>query len=157
MSAFRKASRTSLLSRRAVLAVAAVVDVALHARPEPVSARAMADRHALPHRHLEQVLQTLVHADILRSIRGPRGGYELVRERRRVSVGEIVRAVGPDAEDPGGTLSGWHLVDDVIGPAVRDAEDAFLVQLDAITIQDLCARARTDTSPDTVELHDIGL
>ena len=117
----------------------------------------MAERHALPHRHLEQVLQMLVHADILRSVRGPRGGYELVRERRRVSVGEIVRAVGSDTEEPGGTASGWHLVDDVIGPAVRDAEDSFLVQLDGITIQNLCERARTTGSPDEAVLHDIGL
>ena len=42
---------------------------------------------------LEQVLQQLVRADILRGVRGPRGGYRLARERRRISLGEVVRVL----------------------------------------------------------------
>ena len=81
----------NLLSRRSVLAIAAVVDVALHSRSAPVAAKAFAARHNLPPRHLETLLQGLVHAKILKGVRGPRGGYELARERRRITVGEIVR------------------------------------------------------------------
>jgi len=51
----------NLLSRRSVLAVAAVVDVALHSLSEPVSAKALAARHQLPPRHLETLLQGLAH------------------------------------------------------------------------------------------------
>ena len=47
----------NLLSRRSVLAIAAVVDVALHSRSAPVAAKALAARHKLPPRHLEQRLQ----------------------------------------------------------------------------------------------------
>ena len=61
---------------------AAVVDIALHARPAPVAAKALAARHNLPPRHLETLLQALVRANILKGVRGPRGGYELARERR---------------------------------------------------------------------------
>ena len=78
----------NLLSRRSVLAIAAVVDVALHSRSAPVAAKALAARHKLPARHLETLLQGLVHAKILKGVRGPRGGYELARERRRITVGE---------------------------------------------------------------------
>ena len=81
----------NLLSRRSVLAIAAVVDIALHSRPSPVAAKALAARHKLPPRHLETLLQGLVHAKILKGVRGPRGGYELARERRRITIGEIVR------------------------------------------------------------------
>ena len=80
----------NLLSRRSVLAIAAVVDVALHSRSGPVAAKALAARHKLPPRHLETLLQGLVHAEILKGVRGPRGGNELARERRRITVGEIV-------------------------------------------------------------------
>ena len=80
----------NLLSRRSVLAIAAVVDVALHSRSTPVGAKTLAARHKLPPRHLETLLQGLVHAKILKGVRGPRGGYELARERRRITVGEIV-------------------------------------------------------------------
>ena len=38
-------------------------------------------------------MQQLVRAGILRGVRGPRGGYRLARERRRVSVGDVVRVV----------------------------------------------------------------
>ena len=87
-----------LLPRRALLAIAAVVDVAIHARPTPVAAKALAARHELPPRHLETLLQQLVRAKILKGVRGPRGGYELARERRRISVGDIVRAAHADPE-----------------------------------------------------------
>ena len=38
----------NLLSRRSVLAIAAVVDVALHSRSAPAAAKALAARHKLP-------------------------------------------------------------------------------------------------------------
>jgi Rrf2 family iron-sulfur cluster assembly transcriptional regulator len=38
-------------------------------------------------------MQELVRAGILKGVRGPKGGYRLARERRRVTVGEIVRVV----------------------------------------------------------------
>lgn len=147
MSPRTRPPRVNPLSRRAVLAIAAVVDVALHARPAPVSAKAMAERHALPHRHLEQILQVLVHAGLLRSVRGPRGGYELARERRRVSVGDIVRAAGSDGEMLIDGRPGWPLVDDVIAPALRDASAAYLRHLDEIMVADLCARAEPNEMP----------
>jgi Rrf2 family transcriptional regulator, iron-sulfur cluster assembly transcription factor len=76
----------NLLSRRSVLAIAAVVDVALHSPAAPVAAKDLAARHKLPPRHLETLLQGLVHARILTGVRGPRGGYELARERGRITV-----------------------------------------------------------------------
>jgi Rrf2 family protein len=83
-----------LLPRKGILAIAAVIDVALHGNHRPVSAKALAERHGLPPRHLEPVLQALVREGILRGIRGPRGGYELARERRRITADEILRAAG---------------------------------------------------------------
>ena len=99
----------NLLSRRSVLAIAAIVDVALHSRLAPVRSMALAARHKLPPRHLEALLQGLVHAKILKGVRGPRGGYELARERRRITIGEIVRTAmslsTADPEDLGATRS----------------------------------------------------
>jgi Rrf2 family transcriptional regulator, iron-sulfur cluster assembly transcription factor len=129
----------NLLSRRSMLAIAAVVDIALHSRPSPVAAKALAARHRLPPRHLETLLQGLVHAKILKGVRGPRGGYELARERRRVTLGEIVRtAVGLSTADPEEFGMRSKLLDKVIEPSVRRAGEPFLHNLDAITIEDLC-------------------
>jgi Rrf2 family protein len=131
-----------LLSRRSLLAIAAVVDIAIHARPDPVAAKLLAARHHLPPRHLETILQVLVRAGILKGVRGPKGGYELATERRRITAGDIVRAIvnGIDDEtalpEPDSVL-----VNAVIEPEIEAASEAFLDRLDRITVEELCQRA----------------
>jgi Rrf2 family transcriptional regulator, iron-sulfur cluster assembly transcription factor len=132
----------NLLPNRAVLAIAAVVDVALYARPMPVASKALTARHRLSPRRLELLLQGLVQANILRGVRGPRGGYDLARERRQITVGEIVRAalaLSTAGQSEIGASSG--LFQKIIEPAVRKAADGFLANLDALTVEDLCAEA----------------
>ncbi|MGH6818286.1 MAG: RrF2 family transcriptional regulator [Methylovirgula sp.] len=124
-----------LLCRRSMLALAAVADIALHARPQPVAAKTLAGRLDLPPRHLETLLQALVRADILKGVRGPRGGYELARERRRISAAEVVRAVTDD-EDSAKAES--RFVANVIAPLIERAGEAFLGQLELVTIDDIC-------------------
>lgn len=130
----------NLLSRRSLLAIAAVVDVAMHARPVPAAAKSLAARHNLPPRHLETLLQTLVRSGILKGVRGPRGGYELARERRRISAGEIVRAAMAEAT-PDEAQPDSALVDVVIGPMVQAAGKAYLALLDDVSVDDLCRQA----------------
>jgi Rrf2 family protein len=143
-----------LLSRRSLLGIAAVVDIALHARPGPVAAKLLAGRHNLPPRHLETLLQGLVRANILKGVRGPRGGYELAKERRRITAGDIVRAAMASAGDDGiPPLPESRLVDEVVGPAVARAGEAFLSSLDVITVDDLCRRADELTVFDGEQAH----
>ena len=127
-----------LLSRRALLAVAAVVDIAIHARPVPVAAKALAARHNLPPRHLETLLQSLVRANILRGVRGPKGGYELARERRRINVGEIVRAALSDPDEDMRLAGKSALVDSVVAPLIERASSELIALLDSTTVEDLC-------------------
>jgi len=89
----------TLLSRKGLLAVAAVVDVALQKEGHPISAKALAARHGVPPRHLEMLLQSLVRDGILKGIRGPRGGYELARESHGVTVEDILRAAATEEPD----------------------------------------------------------
>lgn len=130
-----------LLSRRALLAIAAVVDIAIHARPVPVAAKALAARHNLPPRHLETLLQALVRANVLKGVRGPKGGYELARERRRISVGEIVRAALSEPDEDKLSGGGSKLIDIVVGPLVEQASAEMIARLDAATVEDLCQHA----------------
>jgi len=132
-----------LLSRKGVLAIAAVIDVALHSRNRPVSAKALAGRHGLPPRHLEPVLQALVHQGILRGVRGPRGGYELGREQRHISAEEILRAAGTVADKMDPQLPGTALVRAVVLPALAQAEHAFAAALSEISIDGLARRAES--------------
>jgi Rrf2 family transcriptional regulator, iron-sulfur cluster assembly transcription factor len=132
----------ALLSRKGILAVAAVIDVALHADHRPVSAKALAERHGLPPRHLEPVLQALVREGILKGIRGPGGGYELARERRNITAEGILRAAGADDEDEEGPLSSTSpLLASVVVPAISQAEKVFSEALARISVEDMASRA----------------
>ena len=82
----------TILPRKGLLAIAAVVEVALQTDGRPISAKTLATRHGLPPRHLELVLQSLVRDGILKGIRGPQGGYKLAREWRGVTLNDILRA-----------------------------------------------------------------
>ena len=135
-----------LLSRKGVLAIAAVIDVALHSRNRPVSAKTLAGRHGLPPRHLEPVLQALVNQGILRGVRGPRGGYELGREQRHISAEEILRAAGMVADKTDPQLPGTALVRAVVLPALAQAERAFAAALSDLRLDGLVRRAESARS-----------
>jgi len=139
-----------LLPRKAVLAVAAVIDVAMQEHGKPISAKTLAARHSLPPRHLEPVLQALVRCGILKGIRGPRGGYELARDRRRVTVNDILQAA-VTVEENDEPQSGSQLVARVVLPAVAAAEREFGVALSGINVEDLAreAAALGEQQPET--------
>ena len=130
----------SFLPRKGLLAIAAVVDVALHGRDRPVSARKLAARHNLPARHLEPVLQALVHEGIFNGVRGPRGGYELARERKRISVADILRAAG-SVNDEDNDAATSRILEQAVLPALADAERVFAAALTRLSLDDIARRA----------------
>jgi Rrf2 family protein len=135
-----------LMSRKGILAIAAVVDIAINSEMRPVSAKALASRHGLPPRHLEPVLQALVHDGILRGVRGPRGGYELGRDTENITANEILRAAGNVDEPETSSLPGSHLIGDVVLPALAQAERAFASALSTIHLNELVKQAEKSTS-----------
>lgn len=126
------------MSRKTRLALEAMVDIGLHARPDPVQSRDVTERLGVPQRYLEQSLQHLVREGLLRGVRGPRGGYALARERRRISAGDVVRALGSAEVDDGAELP----AESVTAGLWERAESAMLAELDAMTIEQLCAEAQ---------------
>jgi Rrf2 family protein len=126
-----------LVSRKGILAIAAVIDVAMNAQDRPVSAKALAARHQLPPRHLEPVLQALVHDGILRGIRGPRGGYELAREHRAITAEDILRAASAAEDADAPPLPASDLVKDIVCPALAEAERVFSAALGRINVEDM--------------------
>ena len=124
------------LPHKGILAIAAVVDIALNDREQPVSAKTLAVRHGLPPRHLEPVLQALVREGILKGIRGPGGGYELAGEARNITAGQILRAAELIDDDPA-PQSNSPLLADIILPAIADAEKALSDALARITNEEM--------------------
>jgi len=130
------------LSPKTLLALEAVIDIAYNARPEPVQAREITARQGVPQRYLEQVMQQLVRAGILKGVRGPRGGYRLARERRRISVGEVIRIATSFDSDGDGLPGSSELGRRVVMPIIASLQEEVMQKLDRITIEDLCTKAR---------------
>lgn len=131
-------------TRKLMHAVEAVLDIAYNASDTPVQSKDIAERQGVPRRYLEQVLQQLVRANILRGVRGPRGGYRLARERRRIALGEVVRVVAEieRAEAEEEEAAGSELGRCVLAPIWEELEETAIRRLDDVTIEDLCQKAR---------------
>lgn len=131
------------MSRKTLFAIEAVLDIAYHAGSGPVQSREITRRQGIPRRYLEQALQSLVRHGVLIGVRGPRGGYRLARERRRITVGEIVRIVRAveGNEDPLQGETGSPLGHQVVRPFCLELQSDLMRRLDEVSLDDLCNRA----------------
>jgi len=131
------------LSRKTLFAIEAVLDIAFNAGAVPVQSREITRRQGIPRRYLEQVLQNLVRASVLSGVRGPRGGYRLARERRRITVADVVRVIldMEARDDANENTDASSLGVAVVGPMWENVSQQCMEHLDGITIQDLCNQA----------------
>ena len=81
------------LSTRAHYAVRAVLDLALHSQHGPVAIQEIARRQAISSSYLEQLFVKLRRGQLIRSIRGARGGYQLARPAEDVHLADIIMLV----------------------------------------------------------------
>ena len=90
------------LCRAAGYGIHAVVYIAKQKRGEKTLAKSIAKDYKLPRESLLKILQQLVRAQILRSTRGPAGGFRLGRPAKRISLADIIVASdGPIMAQPG--------------------------------------------------------
>ena len=133
-------ARTRLGSRRFCPPHRTIFSVGLQRRALCASPAA---RHHLPPRLLEPVLQALVRQGILRGTRGPRGGYELARDRRRITADDILRAARTVEHEGEPAVIDFPLLREVFAPALAEAETAFSDALARISVEDLAHSATT--------------
>jgi Rrf2 family iron-sulfur cluster assembly transcriptional regulator len=81
------------LTTRARYAVMAMVDLAFMQDGRPVKLAEIAERQDISLSYLEQLFAKLRRGDLVRSTRGPGGGYRLARPVEQVSIADIVLAV----------------------------------------------------------------
>jgi Rrf2 family protein len=84
------------LTRASIYAVTFLVYFAREKPAASVASHEVARAKGLPERFLLKVLKPLVDSGVLRSLKGPHGGYRLARAPKDVTLLEVVEAVeGP--------------------------------------------------------------
>ena len=86
------------LTTRGRFAVTSMIDLALNAESKPVRLSDIARRQQMSLAYLEQIFCQLRRAKLVKSVRGPGGGYLLGRSAEAITAGEIVRAVEGDVD-----------------------------------------------------------
>jgi Rrf2 family iron-sulfur cluster assembly transcriptional regulator len=81
------------LSTKGRYAVMAMVDLAGHSNGAPVSLAEIAERQEISLSYLEQLFAKLRNAGLVKSVRGPGGGYLLGREQCETRIADIILAV----------------------------------------------------------------
>ena len=84
------------LTRASSYALHAVAHMATEGEDKPVASHHIARARGIPERFLLKVLKPLVSARVLRSVKGPNGGYRLARPASKITLLEVIEAVdGP--------------------------------------------------------------
>jgi len=118
-----------------------MLDLAMNDKEEPVRVREIASRQEISDKYLEQIISVLAKAGYVKSIRGPQGGYRLVKPARGYTVGSILRltegSLSPVAcleDDP--NLCG-RKEDCMTLPLWEKLDEAIKGVVDHVTLQDL--------------------
>jgi len=84
------------LTSRGRHAVSAMVDLRKNSQKsnrKPITLSSIAERQSISMSYLEQLFRQLREAGLVRSVRGPGGGYYLNKEATEITVADIITAV----------------------------------------------------------------
>ena len=81
------------ISAKGRYALRLMIDLAEHNTGEFITLKDVSARQEISMKYLEQIITPLSRAGLLKSIRGPQGGYRLTKEPKAYTVGEIIRVM----------------------------------------------------------------
>jgi len=126
-------------SSKARYAVAALVDLAFQQPTQPTTLAAIAKRQEISVSYLEQLFARLRAGGLIKSVRGPGGGYVLARSSHEITIADIYYAVfDADGESPvNGQPSGDATLRDQTEALWRAMEREVAKFLKSVTVQDV--------------------
>ena len=81
------------LTTKGRYAVTAMLDLAINSSEHPVNLSEISDRQAISLSYLEQLFSKLRREQLVKSVRGPGGGYQLNAASNEISVANVINAV----------------------------------------------------------------
>jgi len=132
------------LSNKSRYAMQAMFDLAYHTEGRAAQIKDICERQGIPARFLEQVFHDLKRAGLVRSKRGPRGGYELVRAAEEVRLGDIIRAtegtITLGSIESKSRSAGHDVLRETLATLSRKVEACF----DDVSLAELCVSAERE-------------
>ena len=134
------------ISTKGRYALRLMLDLALADSSEPIPLRDVAKRQDISDKYLEQIVTQLSRADLVRSVRGAKGGYHLTRDPEDCTVGAILRTVE-------GSIAPVSCLDDEVNQCARckecvtldlwaQVDQAISNVVDHVTLADLVDKQR---------------
>jgi Rrf2 family protein len=142
---------TMRISTSSRYGVRAMFDIAYHGRGQATQIKDISRRQNISQRYLEQILNKLLKAGLLKSRRGPIGGYWLSKEPSQITVLDIINAAqGPIV--PVACLNEEKRNCEVFPVCVtwhvwKETQNLLVNYFDSVTIADLCILAREQALP----------
>lgn len=123
----------------------AVVDIAMHGDKGPVTLNAIAKRLDVSKKYIGHIVNQLLSAGILESVRGPQGGYMLAQSAQQIRLGEIMRSLDGSmapvrcVEKPASCKWSGKCATQEVWNKLKERVDAVV---DGVTVADLVKRQK---------------
>ena len=85
-----------LISTKGVYGLTAMYELSKHQEDTPMQIKDISSNANIPQNYLEQLLSKLRRADLVKSVRGARGGYTLARSAKEIKIVDILIALEDD-------------------------------------------------------------
>ncbi|HVN22969.1 MAG TPA: Rrf2 family transcriptional regulator [Syntrophorhabdales bacterium] len=138
----------------------ALFDIAYHSAGLSTQVKDISARQGISPRYIEQIFQKLKRAGIIKSIRGPSGGYYLAKTPEQIKIGEIIRATEGNLELVfclSHNKTAARRCDRAVHCVARDiwkeASTRLMEYFDSITLQDLCKEAQQKGIERVIDKH----
>jgi Rrf2 family transcriptional regulator, iron-sulfur cluster assembly transcription factor len=131
------------LTTRGHYSVKALLDLTFQPGHGPASVNAIAVRQELPAPYLEKLLIEMRKAELVRSVRGAQGGYQLARSPAQITLGQILASVGESVEPLPHQVRSVEAEDWVTFAVWNRLHQKIQDALSSITLEDLYYDARS--------------
>jgi len=128
----------------------AIFDIAYNSSGTPVQIKDISSRQQIPQRYLEQIFHKLKQAKVVKSVRGPGGGYLLAKDPTKITVGEIIKAMREPIDpvfcvDTGvDSAKKCNEVEECVTRQIwKEAGEKITAYFNSITVADLCRKAQS--------------
>jgi len=143
------------LSTRTRYGVRAILELAENYGKEPLQLKAIAEHQEISVKYLEQLMAVLKLTGIVRSVRGPNGGYVLAKSPNEIKISDCFNCLeGPviTTECVGDSSFCTRSADCIAKRLWTDVQNTVMDLLHSITLQSLIDRSGVACPPKTVPL-----